>query len=152
MLMDAIHLNFNVTSSNPYQKLIVKPLTNQPGYRLKYIPISIYFPSCVTCPIGFLPSISQLTGCNCICDPKLEAEPFITSCNLSAETITKEGTLVWFSYINSSENTSGYLIYPICPQGHCYPPDTPVDINLMEKMHNVHTVALGFSVEVVDEV
>ena len=75
-------------------------------------------------------SISQLTGCNCVCDPKLEAEPFITSCNLSAETITKEGTLVWFSYINSSDNTSGYLMYPICPRGHCYPPDTPVDINL----------------------
>ena len=36
---------------------------------------------------------------------------------------------MWFSYINSSENTSKYLIYPICPRGHCYP-DTPVDINL----------------------
>ena len=33
--------------------------------------------------------------------------------------------------VNSSENSlSGYVIYPFCPQGYCYPPDTPVNINL----------------------
>jgi hypothetical protein len=123
-------LHFDMISFDPYQKLIVRPLTNQPGYRYKYIRIPIYFPSCVICPIGFVPSINQITGCNCGCDPNLEIEHIITSCNLSAETITKEGTLVWFSYVNFSENTSGYLIYPFCPQGYCYPSDTPVDINL----------------------
>ena len=88
--------------------------------------LDIQFLNC-TCPIGFQPSNSDSTGCECTCDPKLS--PYITNCNIEASSIIRENTNSWITYINDTD-PPGYVIHPNCPFDYCQPQTDNVSINL----------------------
>ena len=114
--------NYNVFSKNENE--VLKMHIESSNVRQT---LHIQFTDCDSCPIGFSKSTEQ-NICKCDCDPHVK--PYITGCDASQETLTREGDF-WITYINSSENaTSGYLIYPFCPYNYCLPPTSTVEINL----------------------
>ena len=123
-------LKFNVFSTKSYQLLKMVPVVSSPFIvtNLSSQVITLEFPFCISCPIGFEKVIHKVTGCDCVCDPNLNS--YIVNCDASTEVITKGQTTAWIGYVNSTNGTSGYLVYPYCPYRYCLPPDVLVDINL----------------------
>lgn len=122
-------LKFNIFSSQAYQQLTMIPVVNPPYIRnnMSSRAITLQFPFCISCPIGFEKHIDKVTGCNCICDTYLK--PYIINCSVLSEIVTKGHTTAWIGYIKSKKNLSSYLIYPYCPFDYCLPPNAIVDIN-----------------------
>ena len=89
---------------------------------------SIEFLDC-TCLIGFQPSESTLTDCECICDPSLF--PYITTCNYSSHSLLRTDTNSWITFTNDTY-PPGYIIHSNCPFDYCHPPflNISFDLNL----------------------
>ena len=117
----AIQFNISSPNDNEALKMLVKGTSAKKS-------VNIHFTTCDSCPIGFIMTVDENGICKCDCDPQLE--PYITVCNASQETLTREGDF-WITYMNTSDNaSSGYLIYPFCPYNYCVPPTSTVEINL----------------------
>ena len=88
-------LQYNTISLRANQEIFFRirigPGVNQIGFAS----INVTFPSCISCPIGFKQTISQLSGCNCKCDPKLITLSIVIGCNLSTGIIVKGHTTAW---------------------------------------------------------
>ena len=127
---ECTRLKFNVFSTERYQLLKLVPVVSPPYIvtNLSSQVITLEFPFCISCPIGFEKVVHKVTGCDCVCDPDLKS--YIVNCDASTEVITKGQTTAWIGYVNSTNGTSGYLVYPYCPYRYCLPPDVLVDINL----------------------
>ena len=126
---ECTNLTFNIFSTTESQQLIMSPLVSSfyITTRNSKRNVEIRFLSCISCPIGFEKVVDEVIGCTCVCDSRLKS--YITKCNTTNDTVTKEGTTAWITYISSSENSSGYLIYPYCPLDYCFPSDSRVEIN-----------------------
>ena len=147
---ECTNLIFNVFSTTESQQLTMSPLVDSPYITVtnSKLKVEIRFLSCISCPIGFEKIIDEVRGCNCNCDSHLK--PYITDCNISTDTVIKQYTTAWISYISSSENSSGYLVYPHCPLNYCFPPDSRVQINFnipngadAQCAHNHHGILCG---------
>ena len=79
------------------------------------------------CPRGFKRSPLD-PKCTCICDTERVFSKYITVCDASSESVTRQGKF-WITYL--SENDSDpYFVYPYCPFDYCLPSSIPVSINL----------------------
>lgn len=122
-------LNFSICSPQCYEQLILYaegPCRNSSMSQLR---VNVTFQPC-TCPIGF-ESKNNPMNCECVCDSELRPYIADTSCDYQAKSLIRKGNF-WITFINSSstDNSSGYLIYPHCPLDYCLPPYLNVQINL----------------------
>ena len=88
--------------------------------------VEVVFHNC-TCPIGFQPS-NDNSVCKCECDSRLR-EFGITDCDISTNSIIRQGTNIWITYINES-GQSGFVVHRVCPFDYCRPSNETVRINL----------------------
>ena len=88
--------------------------------------VNIQFLNC-TCPVGFEPSNSRPTRCECICDSALSS--YITNCNHTTNSLLRVSTNSWITYISDTD-PPGYVIHPNCPFDYCHPPTINVSMNL----------------------
>ena len=92
------------------------------------INVTITVQSC-TCANGFIQA-DNTTKCTCICDNRYKMfSKYITECDSTTESVTRRGTF-WITYLNNSDDSSPYLIYPYCPLNYCQLPSKPVFVNL----------------------
>lgn len=119
-------LTFNVFSSLDYES--IKLFADGPcgSSELSIRMLNIQFLNC-TCPVGFQPSNSKSTRCECVCDSTLS--PYITNCNSTTSSIIRESTNSWITYINYTD-PPGYVIYAVCPYDYCQLQNVNVSINL----------------------
>ena len=89
--------------------------------------VYVEFTNC-TCPIGFEPSNRRQTRCECICHSLLS--PYIVQCNFTTKIVLRVDTNSWISYINDTDNSSGYMVHPYCPFDYCFPQSDKISINL----------------------
>ena len=120
------NLTFNVFSSHDSEKIKLYadgPCANStPSTRH----VNIQFINC-SCPIGFDPTNSDPTRCECDCNKDISH--YITNCNHTTKSILRVNTNSWITYINDTD-TSGYVIYPNCPFDYCHPPSKSINIDL----------------------
>ena len=88
--------------------------------------LNIHFLNC-TCPVGFEPSNSKSTRCECICDS--EVSSYTTSCNYATNSLLRVDSISWITYM-SDPDQSGYVIHPFCPYDYCQSPNENVSVNL----------------------
>ena len=93
--------------------------------------VSLEFLPC-KCPVGF--QLKENDETSCICECASEIQPYVSDCDQHKEMVTKN-TNSWISYVNQTENSSGYLIYLHCPFDYCTPStsDHGIMINLNEE-------------------
>ena len=122
-------MRLNVFSTTFIKELIMIPIVEYPYINTTFScrKINIRFPFCKSCPIGFEKVIDKVTGCDCVCDAHLKR--YIIECDAIKQTVTKGYTTAWIGYVNSTKNSSGYLIYSYCPFDYCLPQDALTDIN-----------------------
>ena len=120
------NLTFNVFSPQDYESINVFADGPCGSSELSMRKLDIQFLNC-TCPVGFQPSDSVSTRCECICDSGLF--PYITNCNYTTSLIIRESTNSWITYINDTD-PPGYVIHPNCPFDYCQPQAVHVNINL----------------------
>ena len=97
---------------------------------LDQIQLTLEFPWCENCPIGFQRFDDQELGCRCDCDT--EIQDHFTNCNATTKTLQKTSS-AWISYVNGSGETSGFIIRPHCPLDYCKPTDSfTVFVNFSE--------------------
>ena len=120
------NLTFNVFSPQDYES--IKLFADGPcgSSELSIRKLDIQFLIC-TCPVGFQPSDSESSRCECICDSGLF--PYITNCNYTTSSIIRESTNSWITY-NNDTDPPGYVIHPNCPFDYCQPQAVHVNINL----------------------
>ena len=53
----------------------------------------------------------------------------ITECNITTNSIIRKDNF-WLTYINNTNDSSGYVLYPNCPFDYCHPPEKHISINL----------------------
>ena len=127
------NLSFSVVSPHMSEELILYPEGPCKDANLSQTRIQIRFSPCY-CPIGFQSKATNETKCDCECD--LALNPYIIVCIPETNTIVRQGNF-WIAYINNSDNSSGYLLYPHCPMNYCYPPSIKVFINQVVVTHSV---------------
>ena len=90
-------LTFNVLSScdNDFIHLYAEGPCGSSEISIRTL--DIQFLNC-TCPVGFQPSSTESTRCQCICDRNIF--PYITSCDFATNTIIRQDTNSWITYIN----------------------------------------------------
>ena len=82
-----------------------------------------------TCANGFVKA-DYTKKCVCICDVKNELfSKYISHCNSTLESVIRTGTF-WIAYLNVSEHSNPYLIYPHCPLDYCHLPSKSIFVNL----------------------
>ena len=120
------NLTFNVFSSHDSEKIKLYAdgpcASSTPSTRH----VNIQFINC-SCPIGFDPTNSDPTRCECDCNKDISH--YITNCNHTTKSILRVNTNSWITYINDTD-TSGYVIYPNCPFDYCHPPSKSINIDL----------------------
>ena len=124
------NLTFNVFS--PHDSEIIYLYADGPcgGSTPSLRQLRIKFLNCL-CPVGFQPSNTDLTTCDCICDSRL---PFyFTKCDYKTSSIVRENTNSWITYVNDT-HPRGFVIHPNCPYDYCHPQTVNVSINL--NFHN----------------
>ena len=87
------------------------------------------------CPPGFMPQ-DDSTDCSCICDHKLTEQIENLECNMTDESIIREGEY-WVTFLNDTacDNTSSpycYFVYSHCPLDYCKSPSEQTPIKLSE--------------------
>ena len=92
--------------------------------------VNITFLNC-NCPIGFEPSNSKPTTCECICDSKLSS--YISDCNYTTLILVRVNTNSWITYISDTD-PSGYVIHPNCPFDYCHSPTEKVNFSLPDQI------------------
>ena len=130
-------LSFNVYSPSSSELLTLYANGPCRNASMSQIKINITFSLC-TCPTGFQPSQTEKnsTNCECVCDSSLKMSHYITDnnlkCNSQTGLLTRKGSfyITSMKFNDSSDNSSGYLIYPHCPFNYCLPPSRSVSINL----------------------
>ena len=95
------------------------------------IQLTLQFPWCENCPIGFQRFDDQELGCRCDCHSDIQ--DFFTNCDSRNQTLQKTSS-VWISYINdTAKSMIGFIIHPHCPLDYCTPTDSAsVYINFNE--------------------
>ena len=124
-------LVFSITTIHDHEQLVLYAEGPCKDASMSQSLISIEFPPC-KCPVGFQPKENDET--NCVCECASEIQPYVSDCDQRTETVIKDSSS-WISYINSTENSSGYLIYLHCPFDYCTPStsDHGITINLNEE-------------------
>ena len=119
-----LHFNLFTPFESDYLTLTLAGPCNITGITKAVIRID----SICSCPIGFQMSENNKAVCNCICDKVLW--PYDkTECNTTTHSIIRRDNF-WLIYINNTNDSSGYVIYPNCPFDYCYPPEKHISINL----------------------
>ena len=77
------------------------------------------------CPVGFKLSDSSL---ECECDPDILA--YTSNCSIDTESVERQGRF-WISGTFNGNDTD-IIVHDYCPHDYCYPPTTPVLINLTD--------------------
>ena len=119
-------MEFNVYSPYDSETIVLYadgPCGNTP---LSTRQLKVNFLNC-TCPVGFKPSKSKDTQCECVCDHLLS--PYITDCNPTNNSLVRVGTNSWITYINDT-CPPGYIIHPSCPFDYCHPSSDKVHFDL----------------------
>ena len=123
-------LKYNIFSPKDHEKITLFPNspcgTSAPSVRS----LNIQFLNC-TCPIGFEPSNSKSTACECICDSELS--PYISDCNSVTKLLVREKTNSWITYLNDTD-PPGYVIHPNCPFDYCHSPTEKVNFSLPSRV------------------
>ena len=88
--------------------------------------LGIKFLDCL-CPVGFQPSNTESTRCECVCDSRLPL--YFTKCDYKTSSIVRENTNSWITYTNDTD-PPGFVIHPNCPYDYCQPQTVNVSINL----------------------
>ena len=111
-------LQYNVFSSQPNESLHLNALgpCNQEG--ISRYTVDLVFNAC---PAGFQQSA---TKSSCQCHSSLNQ--YTQTCDINTKSIERLGEF-WVDYANA---TNDIVIHPHCPYDYCYPPTTPVYINL----------------------
>ena len=124
---ECTNLTFNVFSPHDYETITLfadGPCgSSTPSIKR----LDIQFLNC-TCPIGFQPSNTELSRCDCICDSKV-ALRYTTNCDPTTSSIVRVNTNSWIIYINETDPPD-YVIHPNCPFDYCKLPTENVSINL----------------------
>ena len=121
------NLTFNVFSPHDSETMKLYPDGPCGSSSLSVRHLKVQFTDC-NCPVGFEPlDTVNATRCECGCDPKLS--PHITNCNSTTESLIRENTNSWITYINDT-NSSGYVIHPNCSFDYCYPLIESISMNL----------------------
>ena len=123
-------LLFNIFSPEDSEILTLFPDGPCGGSAPSIQSLNITFLNC-TCPIGFEPSNSKPTTCECTCDSNLL--PYITDCNSTTDSLFRVNTNSWITYINDTD-PPGYVIHPNCPFDYCYPPTEKVTFSLPSRV------------------
>lgn len=144
-------LTFQVLSPHDSEVLTLYAEGPCGNARLSTRNVTIEFENC-TCPVGFEPSNTSKTTCECKCDSILD--PYITKCNSTNSSLFRVNTNSWINYIDNTYR-SGYVIHPNCPFDFCKPStenmSSLISTNLMEQMHSVLTIAQVYCVECVNK-
>ena len=119
------NVSFSVVSPHNSARLTIFADGPCQDAQLSRLSVNLIFDKC-TCPIGFVPHITDLPTCLCSCDPYISQ--YVERCNSSSGTITRN-TNVWISHVKY-RNSSGYLVHKYCPFDYCNPPDIFEAINL----------------------
>ena len=119
-------LMFNVFSSNPREVLTLYANGPCSDADLSKRNVTIRFRKC-TCPVGFEPTESNATACNCNCHREIRT--YARQCDIETESFVRRVVLsnAWISF----SNVTGYLVYPNCPYDYCLPlsDETPINLN-----------------------
>ena len=118
-------LTFNVFSPDKYETIVLFAAGPCGSSTFSIRHVNIQFLDC-TCPIGFEPSKSKKTDCECVCHSALS--PYVTDCDHTTNSLLR-ATNSWITYINDT-HPLGYVIHPHCPLDYCHPPSENVSINL----------------------
>ena len=96
------------------------------------IQLTLQFPWCENCPIGFQRFDDQELGCRCDCHSDIQ--DYFTNCDSRNQTLQKTSS-VWISYLNdTAKSMIGFIIHPHCPLDYCTPTDSAsVYINFSEE-------------------
>ena len=124
-------LNFSISTTHDFEQLVIYAEGPCKDASISQTSVSVRFLNC-TCPIGFQRKDPYETKCVCECDSKLFS--YVSNCDPQSRTVTKSSNS-WISYVNSTEKSSGYLIYHHCPFDYCLPStsDNEIKINLNEE-------------------
>ena len=120
-------LMFSVVSPQDYEVLSLYA-SNGPcnNADLSTLSLEIGFLTC-DCPIGFQPSkINAEINCTCECHESISR--YVT-CNPLTESLTRQSqSIVWIAYINDTNVSAGYLVFPNCPYDYCTPFSVPIEL------------------------
>ena len=143
------NLTYNVFSLRDYESINLHAGGPCGGSKLSVQKLNIQFLNC-TCPVGFQPSNTEPTSCQCICDPDLS--PYITDCNLSTGSIVRKGTNSWITYVSDTD-PPGYVIFIVTALLTIVNlrllMSVLISIFLMEQMRSVLTIVWESYVELV---
>ena len=120
-------LTFNIISPHNDEVLSLYA-SNGPcnDAELSTLYVKINFDPCY-CPIGF--QAFQLNADNCTCECHDRIKEYMT-CNPFTESLMKKlPSNVWISFVNISNSSTGYLVFPNCPYGYCIAHQIPLNLN-----------------------
>ena len=87
--------------------------------------VDVQFLPCNYCPLGL-----QLSKANCTCECHSDISEYVEQCNVYTGAFVKRSqSHVWITYINSTNNMDGYLVYSNCPFDYCNLKNVLVDLN-----------------------
>lgn len=126
-------LAFSITTAHDHEQLVLYAEGPCKDASMSRRLLRIDFLPC-ECPVGFQPQFSGDVYTNCACECASEIQPYVSDCDQQAETVTKDSNS-WISYVNHTENVSGYLIYLHCPFDYCSPSTSShgITMNLNEE-------------------
>lgn len=120
-------LMFSIVSPQDHEVLSLYA-SNGPcnNAELSTLNLEIDFLTC-NCPIGFQSS-KKNAAINCTCECHESISRYMT-CNPLTESLMRQSQpIVWISYINGTNASTGYLVFPNCPYDYCNPFSVPIDL------------------------
>ena len=122
---DCTYLNFKIFSPFETENLVMYAEGPCRDAGLSQTNVQISFLPCI-CPVGFQQSMREKSSCVCECHHILKKYAII--CNASTQSLMREEDY-WISYINNSDNQSGFIFHLHCPYDYCLPSTPTVSIN-----------------------
>ena len=119
-------LTYEVYSTKPSEELILYADGPCQNANLSSRSIRIHFLPC-SCQAGFMASLQNKWGCECICHKQLQ--PYLKGCNSSTSRLVRNSH-AWMDIVSNNNVTEGYLVHRHCPYDYCLPSSSLVAINL----------------------
>ena len=93
---------------------------------LSTLNVDIGFLTCI-CPIGFQASkMNAEINCTCECHERISR---YVMCDPLTESLMRQSqSIVWIAYINDTNTSTGYLVFPNCPYDYCNPLSVTIDL------------------------
>lgn len=121
-------LVFNIVSPQNHEVLSLFA-SNGPcnDAELSTLYVRINFLPC-NCPIGFQPSkLNARINCTCECHDHIKDYMI---CDHLTETLMKRSpSNVWIDYVNTTNLSTGFLVFPNCPYGYCIVQSVSINLN-----------------------